>query len=272
MTEPPVLQDLVDDAAFLSHEHQLHLTDLHGDDAWNVDLATGTFVFTAGSGETTECRVQFLGTSAPGPGSWMWGWHNVNGFPDDVLRAAEGTRATGLAEATTAELSLDDELPHRLTLAAKASSGSYTHYSAPVGGGTRAWLLVEHPSLDLPRPAVPRVVRTLSEGLLSVTVVDHRRAVLAYAAARGLDVQGEDGAVRLVLPDGVVTVAFDAAGRIAGIQARSGASRTDGGETAERADPADGVGVGDSADGAEPAGVGDPSDVADPAGGADRAE
>src|SRR5690606_13679084 len=83
MTEPqtdgaaapgaPTLQDLVDEAAFVSHEHQLHLADLHGDDAWNADLVAGTLTFTAPDGGTTTCRVQFLGTAAPrhqvgGPG------------------------------------------------------------------------------------------------------------------------------------------------------------------------------------------------------------
>lgn len=215
----PALQELVDDAAFLSHEHQLQLADDHGDDAWGAEMAEGTFTFTAASGETTTCRLQFLGTAAPGPGSWMWAWNNVNGFPDDVLRAAEKTRETGLREATEAELPLADDLPYRLALAAKAVTGSWTHYSAPVGGGTRAWFLLDAASLALPAPSVPRVVRVLSEGLLSVTVVDHRRAVASYAAARGLETTDDGGALALTLPDGSVTVRFDEHGRIAGIEA-----------------------------------------------------
>ncbi|WP_454043052.1 DUF6882 domain-containing protein [Cellulosimicrobium sp. Marseille-Q8652] len=223
MTEPPVLQDLVDDVAFLSHEHQLHLADLYGDDSWHADLSAGTFTFTSASGATTECRLQLVGTSAPGPGTWMWGWQNVNGFPDEVLVVAEKTRGTGLAETTTAELSLSEGLPHRLTLAAKATTRPSAHYSAPVdgdGSGTRAWLLLEHPTLELPAPGLPRVVRTLSEGLLSATVADHRRAVLAYADGRGLGVEpGDDGAVVLVVPGGAVTVTFDDSARITQIQA-----------------------------------------------------
>lgn len=220
MTSATSLQDLVDDAAFLSHEHQLHLGDLYGDDAWNADMATGTFTFTDTSDRVVECRLQFLGTAAPGPSSWMWAWHNVNGFPDLVLEAAERARGTGLPELSTAELPLDDDLPYRLALAAKALTGSWSHYSAPVGGGTRAWMLVEHPTFELPAPSVPRVVRTLSEGLLSVKVVDHRRAVAAYAEARGLQPeQGPDGSVVLSAPDGSVTVRFDERGRISGIEA-----------------------------------------------------
>ncbi|MBE9927628.1 hypothetical protein G8C93_17250 [Cellulosimicrobium cellulans] len=218
----PALQDLVDDAAFLSHEHQLHLTDLHGDDAWAADLTTGVFTFTAPDGGTATCRLQFLGTAAPGPGTWMWAWHNVNGFPEAVLTAAESTRRTGLREAAEPELPLADDLAHRLALAAKTVTGSFAHYSAPVGGGTRAWFLLDDVGLALPAPSVPRVVRTLSEGLLSVTVVDHRRAVASYASARGLPaVEDGTGAVVLDVPDGTVTVRFDERGRIAGISASS---------------------------------------------------
>lgn len=218
----PALQDLVDDAAFLSHEHQLHLTDLHGDDAWAADLTTGVFTFTAPDGGTATCRLQFLGTAAPGPGTWMWAWQNVNGFPEAVLTAAESTRRTGLREAAEPELPLADDLAHRLALAAKAVTGSFAHYSAPVGGGTRAWFLLDDADLALPAPSVPRVVRTLSEGLLSVTVVDHRRAVASYASARGLPaVEDGTGAVVLDVPDGTVTVRFDERGRIAGISASS---------------------------------------------------
>ncbi|QJW36007.1 DUF6882 domain-containing protein [Cellulosimicrobium protaetiae] len=215
----PALQELVDDAAFLSHEHQLHLADLHGDDAWGAEMSTGTFTFTAPGGETATCRLQFLGTAAPGPGSWMWAWHNVNGFPDDVLRAAGRTRESGLREAGEPELPLTDDLPYRLALATKAVTGSWTHYSAPVGGGTRAWFLLEDESLVLPAPSVPRVVRVLSEGLLSVTVVDHRRAVASYSSARGLEATDDGGTAELTLPDGHVTVRFDEHDRIAGIQA-----------------------------------------------------
>lgn len=220
--DAPALQDLVDDAAFLSHEHQLHLSDLHGDDAWAADMTTGVFTFTATDGGTATCRLQFLGTAAPGPGTWMWAWQNVNGFPDGVLTAAESARRTGLREAAEPELPLADDLAHRLALAAKAVTGSFTHYSAPVGGGTRAWFLLDDADLALPAPSVPRVVRTLSEGLLSVTVVDHRRAVASYASARGLPA-AEDGtgAVVLDVPDGTVTVRFDERGRIAGISASS---------------------------------------------------
>src|SRR5690606_41585755 len=100
----------------VSHEHQIHLAALHGDDAWNADLVAGTLTFTAPDGGTTTCRVQFLGTAAPGPGTWMWAWNNVNGFPDAGLDAAERTRATVLREAEEPEQQVTDHPPYRYTL------------------------------------------------------------------------------------------------------------------------------------------------------------
>ncbi|MCB7137079.1 DUF6882 domain-containing protein [Cellulosimicrobium marinum] len=237
MSQPPVLQDLVDDAVFLSHEHQLHLAERHGDDAWHADMAAGRLTFTDPAGTATTYRLQFLGTGAPGPGTWMWAWNNVNDFPDDVVETAVALRDAGLAEATTAEITLSEDLGLRLALAAKATVGLRAHYDAPVGGGTRAWLLLDDPDLALPAPSVPRTVRVLSEGLLTTDVADHRRAVLAYARGRDVTAEDDGAAVRLVLDDGTVVVTFDDRGRIAGIAAAAPSPAEPGSEPEPEPEP-----------------------------------
>lgn len=209
MTEK-TLQDWVDAAAILSAEHQAHLADLHGEDAWNAELTEGTLTFTSGDGRRTTCRAQFLGTSAPGPGTWLWGWHNVNGFPDHLLAAANAVRDSGgVPELTTAELPLTDELPYRLVVAAKAVASSWTHYSAPVGSGTRAWFLIEHPTFALGPASVVRLARAIVDGISSTTVADHARAVRWYAEQRGIALDSDAHGLRLVASDGTVTVELD---------------------------------------------------------------
>jgi hypothetical protein len=51
------------DAAFLSLEHQLHLADVLGKHAWQVDIAAPSFTFT-GDHPLTCNAVHFLGTAA----------------------------------------------------------------------------------------------------------------------------------------------------------------------------------------------------------------
>ena len=56
----------------------------------------------------------------PGPGAWLWGWHDVNGFPDAV---------------------------------AVLVNGGLPHSTVEVGAGTIVALLVEDPRATLPAPS-----------------------------------------------------------------------------------------------------------------------
>lgn len=218
----PTLQDLVDRAVILSTEHQAHFAELGGESAWDADLEAGTLTFH--SEIPLVCGAHFLGTAAPGTQSWLWGWHNVNNFPEGVVAAAEHVHQRGVSggifELSTAEILLTDAVPYRLALAAKAVTGHFTHFAAPTGGGTCAWFLLTHPRFELPPASVPRVLRVIPEGIGSTTVADHRRAVRAYAVLRGLDIRWLDEQTAVVgASDGEVTVAFDGHGRLTNLSA-----------------------------------------------------
>ncbi|GAA1406767.1 DUF6882 domain-containing protein [Oerskovia paurometabola] len=218
----PTLQDLVDRAVILSAEHQAHFADLGGESAWDADLEAGTLTFH--SEVPLVCGAHFLGTAAPATQSWLWGWHNVNHFPEGVVAAAEHVHQRGVTggifELSTPEILLTDAVPYRLALAAKAVTGHFTHFAGPTGGGTCAWFLVTHPRFELPPATVARVARVVPEGIGSTAVADHRRAVRAYAVLRGLDIRWQDEQTALVgASDGEVTVSFDERGRLSGLSA-----------------------------------------------------
>ncbi len=229
--ESPELAALVDEVAILSTEQQEHVAGLHGEDHWGVDAVTQRFTFTAADGSELVCRAHLLGSAAPDPGSWLWGWVNANGFPDAFFERSEAVRAATTApELIEPEVPLAAGLPLRVTLAAKAITGIRAHYSAPVGGGTRVWLLIEHPALALPAPTVVRTVGAITLTLESVKLTDHRAAVRAWARHRevpatpvepGEDLGGAVDAIRLQVADSEVVVGFDEAGRIVKLLASS---------------------------------------------------
>ncbi|WP_204985582.1 DUF6882 domain-containing protein [Mycobacteroides franklinii] len=215
------LQDLIDRAAFLSTEHQQELLDGPGQAAWDVDLPSQSFVFHSDPPTTLSC--DFLGSASPEAGSWLWGWENVNGFPDGVIALAGTIRdygeANGIPELTSAQIPLDDDtaidIAHRLTLAAKSVSGKYAHYSGPTGGRTRVWLLLEGPAVALADPSVIRIPRVITETLDQGVLFDSRKALQSYALLRGLDTRWEtDNLAHLVAPDGEIAIEFDDIGRI----------------------------------------------------------
>jgi hypothetical protein len=158
------LTGLRDDAAFLSLEHQMHLTDVLGEHEWSVNFDVPSFSVT-GDRPRTCTAVHFLGSAAPGPRSWLWSWATPSGYASGATWLAEWLRGFGqqhgIAELTTPELPFaalpgapDDPGRAAWVLAevAKAASGRWTSYTPDVGGGPRFALLIELPTLSCRRP------------------------------------------------------------------------------------------------------------------------
>ncbi|MBB4966495.1 DUF6882 domain-containing protein [Saccharothrix violaceirubra] len=231
----PTLSQLLDDAALLSFEHQLRLSEVLGRHSWGADLQAGRFEFT-GDHPLVCTASHLLGTAAPGPGSWLWSWANPAGYGPAVTGLAASVRdfgaRHGIAQLAEAEVPFS-ALPGVtdavgaagvLVEAAKAVSGRFTSYTADAGGGTRIAVLIEHPDLALPAPEPARVMRVLQQGVAELPLTDHRRAVYAYGVRRGLRVEfGPDHRNLVVTGPGLsATVDFDPAGRVSGISASLG--------------------------------------------------
>lgn len=225
------LTNLLDDAALLSLEHQIHLEEVLGEHSWHVDLRQQRFDFT-GERSITCTAFHLLGTAAPGPGSWLWAWANPGGFPEPVVAASVRVRDFGQqygipelanAEVPFAALPGSPTEPHLvagiLTEAAKAVTGRWTSYNGDAGGGTRAAFLVEHPDFHLPPPDPARVMRVIQQALAGLPLSDHRRALHAYAAGRGLAAESDNGQTRLKGSGLEALVEFDQYGRISNIKA-----------------------------------------------------
>ena len=223
------LTDVLDDGAFASVERQRRLAELVGEggayaDRWDVDLDAGTLTFTGRAG-TLQTPAHLVGTAAPGPGSWMWAWNNLNGFPEAVVARAGVVREFGgrfgIEELTTAEVPLRGE-PRQdaveYAVAAGLVNGGLPHYTAEVGGGTVVAFVVDEPRAALGAPSTATAASVLAEGLANGAALDHRRAVEAYGELRGfgLQAQGDDVLV-LEAADGRLTVRFDEEGRISGL-------------------------------------------------------
>jgi hypothetical protein len=217
----PTFQELQDDAALLSFEHQLHLSDIIGEHAWDADLAEPRFSFT-GSHPLTCTKVHLIGSAAPGPKSWLWSWANPFSYREEVLELAQFVRDFGerhnIPELSTAEVPFDAlpgaptdpaQVASLMMEAAKAVAKRWTGYQGPVGGGTRAGFLIEHPEFALPAPEGPRVARVLQQSLVDLHLNDHRRAYHAYGVNRGLSVQHNGPQMYIAGPGFSVSVQFN---------------------------------------------------------------
>ncbi|UZD62801.1 DUF6882 domain-containing protein [Brevibacterium sp. JSBI002] len=214
------LQDLVNRAVFYSTEVQTHFGALIADAEWEVDFSSDPHLtFTSAEGAVLRTRPHLLGSESGREKTWLWGWENVNDFPDAVVGLSHEVRKFGAAEdvseLTTPELSLDEELALRLTLASKEATDKWAHYPAAAGAGTTVWLLVDAAEIALPAPQVKVSVRALMQGLTQTTVTDHRAAIEAYVAKRGIPTaELPEGGLRMLFADGSADLSFDDQRRI----------------------------------------------------------
>lgn len=218
MTDSEFFVAWVDNGAFASLETQIVFEETVGTiDQWSADLAAGEVTFHAG-GTTRVMKAQVLGSAAPGPQSWLWSWANSS-ISQEATAVAQQLRSYGenhgVPEFVSAELPLGgrgdgDALWKRLAIAAGAMYPEWrTYFPAPIGGGSIAPLLLQHAELVLPAPAVPRLIRVLTQGLQYVGITNASRAITAYATARSIPIVWADGVGTLSLPDGHVSVTLD---------------------------------------------------------------
>jgi hypothetical protein len=222
VSESPTIDQLLDDAALMSFEHQEHLIKVLGQHRWDVTFKPPSFTFTGD--HSFECtRFHVLGSAAPGPRSWLWSWANVSaGYPAEVTALAESVRDFG--EQHDIAFLAEGEVPFEVLPGApndpgrvawimgelaKAVSGTWTSYSGDIGRGSRLLVLVEHPDLDLP-PAERLAVSRVLEGVFRLQLPDHRRAIHSYAVRRGLspEINADQSMMLLTGPDFETAIRF----------------------------------------------------------------
>ena len=194
------LADALDDAAIFSLEHQEHLAELIGEHSVSSDLNVPTLEL-VGRRSFACTRVHLLGTAAPGSRSWLWGWAHPGPYPQQLTELSEKIRdfgqRTGIAELTEAEVPfsalpvLGDPVAIGLYFAdaVKPLTGCWTSYisqASEASGGTRVAFLVEHPEFRLPQVQAATIERIVRHALAQPLMTNHKRALLSYAAHRGL--------------------------------------------------------------------------------------
>lgn len=199
MPDSPTIDGLLDDAALMSYEYQEHSISVLGTHSWQIDFDPPKFEF-SGDHPLVCRRFHYLGSAAPGPGTWLWSWANHSaGYPAEVTELAERVREYGERHAipilSRGEVPFDElpgspSNPNRVAWLmgelAKAVTGCWTWYSGDAGRGTRLAVLIEHPDLIPPAPTA-RTVAQIMDGVFKLELPDHKRALHSYAVRRGLD-------------------------------------------------------------------------------------
>lgn len=159
---------------------------------WHIDFGKGTISF---GGDAYP--IQFIGSEADSSESWMWGWHNINGFDERLLMLANEVREIGVKwdyEVLTTEcFSLDEDFNgHNLSMVACAlSKENYCYYRCPHDHGAAFTAVCGVPdSVFAPVLAHEFIMRTLE--CIEQLPVDHRILVESLLMWNGTPYEWED--------------------------------------------------------------------------------
>lgn len=241
----PKVPQLIDSVIILAIEAQNAFIDKYADyGQWAVDLSIPTFTYT-GPDREAVFTPYFIGSTSGQSDTWMWGWNNINNFPEGVVEIAEEvynfgahfsepllTEATQpLAEDARREAGLPEAdhgfgIERTFMHVAQALSGiaAPVWYRGPSGPNSYAWFLLSNPAeFSLPEASVLTTVSALTEALQSGYVSDAGMALEGYASKReGVTLDIDDTQAVLHTPGGDVNVDLDDQGRIARIHGTAG--------------------------------------------------
>lgn len=168
---------------------------------WFYDFGEGTISF----GDDVY-PMQFIGSEANSSGTWMWGWNNINGFDEKLLRLANEIKEIGekwdYGVLTTKCFNLDEDFNgHNLSMVACVlSKENYCYYRCPHDHGAVFAAVSGVPdSVFAPVDAQDFIMRTL-EGIRQLPV-DHKIFAESLLMWNGTSYEWEDD---------VLTAHFDA--------------------------------------------------------------
>jgi hypothetical protein len=220
----PEFESLYQGHVIMSYEKQLRLADVIGTRRWSFSMKNGSLTFQE-DGEPLRSSapivfaVQVLGTASEGDRTWLWSWANeASQIPaaltQDARRLCEVATPREWATSTFAiDFSNADE--HRVAMTSSGVLGADAYYRGPYSGGA-AFFLLRDERLRLPAPESLRVIHTVMEAISSFSIANHRAAIMAYFAARGLQPHPDgENAIRATIAGGALRAQFDAQDRLA---------------------------------------------------------
>ncbi len=103
---------------------------------WNVDFAKGTLAF-----GNDVYPMELIGSESNSSNTWLWGWENVNGFDEKIIKFAKETKEIakdwGFQALVMEQFDLDEVYNgHNMSIiACGIAKENYCYYRGPHGGG-----------------------------------------------------------------------------------------------------------------------------------------
>lgn len=248
-------QDIVDDGAILfleTHHMQDNTFEEWGYERWNTEDQFASVEFHFPGRSSKHLHTAFIGTSAPGPESFLWAWANPNVAATPAQQevfdqvVAFG-RHYGIPQLTSGEVPFTAIVPYfedeearlsaekagatlvafKIATVVKMVTGKPNHFTTDIGRGSMAVVAYNHGNLVLGAPSALTFQMRLMEAVAGGMIENHRRAVESYARFRLRTPVTEPtpGTLEVTFDDGQATISFDGNNRMTTMDASLGTSK-----------------------------------------------
>ena len=186
-------QELIEQFGGFAFDKQVDLSEVIGDNDWNVDMAKGEISF----GAKLVFPIQVLGTFSHSSETWLWSWANTqSGLSESITQQAEQLRKYG--EDNELDLLRNSQFDatkndlHLIGLVASGMFGSSGYYIADYGQGAMV-VTIKSEMVDKIRKDNHYRILTVFPQLISMFEMNHNKALTNYLISSGYEIS-ENGA------------------------------------------------------------------------------
>jgi hypothetical protein len=210
------LTDLFCRSAAASFDKQLHISRLVGQEDWYFNMTSGLLSF----GLHLHFQAQIIGTESDKDRTWLWAWANKDSnVPRELLRAADILRIHGRLQTipafTEPELPLGEVDSHAFAMIASGLCRADAYYRAPYDGGVLLLLIQDDAFPRCTEPPLLRIISVFPQAIASLSIPNHRLALIGYLDHYGLTHEDEGSQVIVKeKQEPMLTATFDEQNRL----------------------------------------------------------
>ena len=207
-------QELIERFGGNSFDKQIDLSELIGDNNWNVDMTKGEISF----GQNIVFPIQVLGTFSHSSETWLWAWANTkSGLSESLTKQAQQLKKYGeeneidLLRNSEFDASKDDL--HLIGLIASGMFNSSGYYIADYGQGAMV-VTIKSDKVDKSRKDNHHRILKVFPQLISQFEMNHNFALTNYLTDKGYNIS-ENGTKLSATKNGqTITAEFDELSRL----------------------------------------------------------
>lgn len=205
---------LLEKYAGIAFEKQYNLSEVIGDNDWQIDMESGLISF----GGNLSFPMQILGSYTFESNTWLWGWANeASNIPANLLEEANNLKQLGedynIEFLSMPKYKMEPTDVHSLGLIASGKFASSAYYAGNYGNGILLVTLKGESIDTIEYNEHARILSVFPE-LISVFAVNHKRTFENYLLSKGYVLKETENSLIAEKGGNIITAKFDEKNRL----------------------------------------------------------